>query len=807
MKKISGKLLLLLFALGPVASWGTPAPAPVIQGVADLRQFDFARGVAELKGQWRFHWHEFIVTPEKENPVTVKNFIEAPRSWTGLTLNSQPLPALGFATYSVRILLPQGHIPLALSMFEQGTAVKVWANGMLVGERGIAGVDAGSSLPDTRPLLISLPKTGSELRLDLQISNHNYRKGGMWNAVKIGHDGEIRRGMLQRQWLEVFAAGCLLIMFFYHLGVHVYYRREKGSLIFAVFCFALFLRLASTSVRILPEYIPQMPFWIYSRLEYISWFFSVPLGIHYIQNVFSNLRFRWLVSAGYAGAGLFSLSLFFPATIYSHTVLPSNILFFLFMLWSLFDLARLLRSGSPGVGLFLSGAFVLAVFTLNDILFNLEILRIGQLGPFGMVVFILCQAIVTSRRSMSVYAEKETLQVELNEKLQEVLRLRTRELQNARVQSQLSQQQLTNVINNIPGITYRCAPEYPWTMFFMSHEAENITGYPVSDFLNDTVRTFASVIIPEDLESVIEQDLPGTPDRYRQSYRIVTKAGATVWLEDRGQRIYDEVGELLWLDGVMIDITALKQIELELMDALGRAEAANLAKSQFLATMSHELRTPLHGILGMTSVLKNAGLNREQVDLVGIIEDSGHALLRSINDILDLAKVESGKMELENIEFNVRQLCEDLIPIIKVQARAKPLDIGLAVAESVNAPVMGDPTRLRQVLVNLLGNAVKFTEKGSIVLEVKSRDEKEGWSLYTFRVHDSGIGIDEKNLEMIFEPFRQADQSTTRRFGGTGLGLTISQQIVQTMAGKISVASTPGEGTIFTVELSFRKVG
>ncbi len=789
---------------GPLALFAASMQPPrATHGVIDLRQHDFSVEAAELKGEWAFYWNELRVSDNRGDKATT--FADAPRSWTGMQTAVGPLPGRGYATYSLVILLPELNAPLALSMFEQGTAVRVFANGKLMGERGRVGVDEISTVPDTKPLVLTLPAAGPELRLDLQIANQHYRKGGMWNVVKLGTDPVIRSGLMRRQWLEVFASGCLLIMFMYHLGVHFYYRRGNSSLLFALFCFTLFIRLVTTSARVLPEYLPAIPFGVYSRLEYLSWFLSVPLGIHFVEEVFGNLRFKKLVPICYTLAILFALTLLLPARLYSYTVLPSNLLFFGFMIWSLVELARLLRSDSKGVRLFLAGALVLALFTLNDILFNLEFIRIGQLGPFGMVVFILCQAIVTSRRSMTVFAEKERLQLQLNDQLQEVIRLRTRELANARVMSQLSQQQLTNVINNIPGMAYRCAPEFPWTMFFISNEVEKLTGYAASEFINDAGRTFASIMEPGDLDAMMQQELAGTPDRYRHNYRIITKYGGTVWIEDRGQRIYDDTGELLWLDGVMIDITALKQTEIELVDARDRAEAANQAKSQFLASMSHELRTPLHGILGMAAVLKDSGLNAEQTDLAGIIEDSGQVLLRQINSILDLAKVESGKLELENIEFDLRHLAAEMMPIIRTQARAKPVVIEMIMPESLDTIVLGDPTRLRQVLLNLLGNALKFTERGNITLEIASKAGQNGMVPYVFRIRDTGIGIDPGNLEIIFEPFRQADQSTTRRFGGTGLGLTISQQIVQAMGGHITVESKLSEGTVFTVEIPFRK--
>ena len=237
--------------------------------------------------------------------------------------------------------------------------------------------------------------------------------------------------------------------------------------------------------------------------------------------------------------------------------------------------------------------------------------------------------------------------------------------------------------------------------------------------------------------------------------------------------------------------------ELEL--AKTAAEAASLAKSQFLANMSHEIRTPMHGVLGLAHLALSSETLQDAREQVETLCDTAEGLLHLINDILDFSKIEAGKMTLERIPFSLPGTLDELRKLIAPQARAKGLDLRFDAAEDVPTVVVGDPARLRQVLVNLLGNALKFTSHGSVTLEVTrvaSKSESHGANL-RFRVRDTGIGIPREQQETIFEAFGQADSSVTRRFGGSGLGLTICHQLVQLMGGRIWVESTPGAGSTF----------
>jgi two-component system, sensor histidine kinase and response regulator len=288
---------------------------------------------------------------------------------------------------------------------------------------------------------------------------------------------------------------------------------------------------------------------------------------------------------------------------------------------------------------------------------------------------------------------------------------------------------------------------------------------------------------------------------YDLTFRLRTRSGAQRWFRGRGRCELDEQGKPTRFSGSIQDITTQREAEQALVAAKEASAAANRAKSDFLANMSHEIRTPMNGVLGMTELLLDTPLEPVQREFGETIRTSATSLLGILNDILDFSKIEAGKLDIERVEMDIRECVEDVGSIMAVQAAAKNIEFIVNVDPSIPDRVFGDPHRLRQIMTNLIGNAIKFTTQGEVVIEVLTVAVQSGRALLNFEVRDSGMGMSQEVLSRLFQPFVQADASTTRHYGGTGLGLSIVRRLVELMGGKVSVVSSPGKGSTFSFTL------
>ncbi|HEX7759467.1 MAG TPA: response regulator [Caulobacteraceae bacterium] len=358
-------------------------------------------------------------------------------------------------------------------------------------------------------------------------------------------------------------------------------------------------------------------------------------------------------------------------------------------------------------------------------------------------------------------------------------------------------------------IAAELADIFIWEMDYVSRTLSTVGGGGDSFF--DTPLTYEALfkdiwcsVHPDDVERAKaawnRHERTGEP--YRVEYRIKRSDGREVWVFSTSDLVTDAQGRPVRLVGALQNITERKRAEAALADAALQSESANKAKSEFLANMSHEIRTPMNGVIGMNALLLRTALTPDQHKFAEAVRTSADCLLNLINDILDVSKLEAGKVELEEIDFSLTTVVEDVVELLSAKATEKSLEIGAYLDDGARAAFKGDPNRLRQILLNLLTNALKFTETGFVAVEVTSRPFGPGRTGLRVEVQDTGIGLTEETRGKLFQKFQQADGSVTRRYGGTGLGLSISRQLVEIMGGQIGVSDRPGGGSTFWFEIS-----
>lgn len=363
-----------------------------------------------------------------------------------------------------------------------------------------------------------------------------------------------------------------------------------------------------------------------------------------------------------------------------------------------------------------------------------------------------------------------------------------------------SEERFKLLANNIPGTVYLSKFDEASTKVYLNDEIETLTGYSKLEFLESKV-SYIDLIHPDDVASVLKKEKEAIlkKQKIHSIYRIIHKNNTIVWVEEFGEAIIKD-GEIAFVEGIFIDITERKEKEKAIQDK-EIAEASNKAKSEFLANMSHEIRTPLNAIVGFSNLLHDSKLEKTQKEYINTVNQSAHILLEVVNDILDFSKIETGKLELEYRKTDLYELVNQIIDIIRFDSEQKGISLNLSIQNETPKYVNIDALRLKQVLINLLSNAVKFTNIGGVQFNVELISQNTNKAKIRFSVKDSGIGIKRNNQDKIFEPFSQEDSSTTRKYGGSGLGLTISNNLLQLMNSKLELNSDYKKGSNFYFDL------
>lgn len=615
----------------------------VVNGVIDLRGQTLGKSVP-LNGQWLFYWRQLIY-PQDTLPHKgiLVNF---PYKWNGEILNGKQLPSFGYATYKATVLLPHTSDVLRLAVPDMYSSYRFYINGSVAAENGVVDTTAKTAKPYWQYHSVDIAPGTDTLKLVLQISNFVHAKGGIQKPIIIGKKWVVELARRRNEAIDLLLTGCLIMGGIFFLGLYLRGNRDKSILLFSLFCLVYAYRVIGTDNYVLHTLIPNINWYITTRLEYISLFLGIALF---------GLYTRYL----------------YPADVNAKIV---NVI-----------------SGT-------SILFAMAALLLPAIYFT------QLLNPF-LVVMLYCLAYIPYVYSIA-YKNKR------------------------------------------PGAIYALQSAL-MLMIVFSIALFHYWG-----------------IIPQ--------------------WQLVSFACYV---------------SFFFLQSLVLS----HRVSFALTQARRQAELGLKVKSEFLSTMSHEIRTPLNSVIGMSHLLLKNNPRPDQIEQLDVMLFSANNLLTIVNDILDYNKIEAGKITFEHIDMDVAGILKNIIAGMKTAAQDKGIDLTIYIDPTLENKVLGDPTRLSQVITNLVHNAIKFTQKGYVHVSAEVNEQNDTSITLTIKVKDTGIGIPTSKHELIFERFTQADSSTSRGFGGTGLGLAICKRILELQGSSLKLHSVEGKGSIFYFTQLFEK--
>lgn len=614
------------------------------KGIIDLRQSDLSVQTIPLHGEWALYWKQ-LVTPNDTTAVPT-GYFAFPELWSSTIVNGAPLPSMGYATYSLTVLLPKHANKLALYLPDTYTSYRLFVNGDMFANAGIPDSTAVTALPKWSPKTLELSTDKDTLHLLLQVANFWHSKGGPYKEIILGDRETLFHNKAIDNAYDLLLTGCLFMGGMFFLGLFLFGKHDKTILYFSLFCIVYSYRMIGSRSYILHSLFPDIPWTISLHLEYLSLFISLGLFSLYTHYLYSKDSNKTVTRITVIASIILSVTvIFFPASIFTQLINPFLIVMFGVLLYIFYVYIKAMRNKRTGAVYSLLSTFVLLVVF---VLINLR--YFGVLSPQKAILFI---------------------------------------------------------------------------------------GYICFFFLQSLILSFRFASL-------------------------------------------------------------LKRAKIQ-------AEQGLKAKNEFLSTMSHEIRTPLNSILGMTHLILRDNPSIEQKEQLNVLLFSANNLLAIVNDILDYNKIEAGKINFESIETDIPNVVKNIISGLRTSAEDKGIELKLHIDSSLHNKVIGDPTRIGQVVTNLVSNAIKFTKKGYVALDIQVVSQTDSAITLTFSVADTGIGIAVEKQKMIFDQFTQADTSTSRNFGGSGLGLAICKKLLAMQGILLHLESEDGKGSKFYFTQTFSK--
>ena len=623
------------------------AVLPVAQkGLIDLRRTDLKQQMVPLHGEWALYWKKILAPGDSVAQPTA--YVPFPKLWSKTIVNGSALPHLGYASYSLTVLLPKHTNKLALDVPDTYASYRLFVNGELFADAGIPDSTEEKAVPKWFQKTVQITATSDTLHLVLQIANFWHSKGGPYKEIILGDRDKLFYNRQTDSAFDLLLTGCLFMGGLFFFGLFLFGKHDKSILYFALFCMVYSYRMIGARGYVLHTLFPDIPWIITIHLEYLSLFVSMVFFSLYTRYLYPKDSVKYATEIQvWSCLVLSAIVVIFPPGIFTQLINPFLVVMFGVFFYVFYVYLKAMRKKRIGAEYALLSTCVLLVVFL---LINLQ--YFGIMSPQKVIIFV---------------------------------------------------------------------------------------GY-ISFFF---------------LQSLI------------LSFRFATL----------------------------------------LRRAKEQAEQGLKAKNEFLSTMSHEIRTPLNSILGMTHLILRDNPRIEQKEQLNVLLFSANNLLAIVNDILDYNKIEAGKLSFEMINTDISNVVKNIVSGLRTSAEEKGIELKLHIDPALQSKIICDPTRMAQVITNLVNNAIKFTRKGYVALDIRVNSQTDSEITLAISVEDTGIGIAQEKQKLVFDQFTQADTSTSRNFGGTGLGLAICKRLLALQGVVLRLKSEDGKGSVFYFTQTFHKSG
>jgi len=815
-------LLPLVFFLGLFGNCGCEFSKrnhpQAVRGVLDLTGWDLdLKGPVDLAGEYEFYWHRRLTPGDfaTASPPQPSGFIRVPGYWNGYRLDGRQLPGYGYATYRLTILVGKSRPPLAIKIMEVSTAYRLFIDQHEVASVGDAGESIETTVPRQYPVLLSFTPASDRVVLLFQVSNFHHRRGGLWELLTLGKETALAKLQERERELDFFLLGGIFIMAIYHLGLFLARRKFRSTLYFGIFCLLISLRLFTTDERYLAQMLPDLDWGLLVKVEYLTFYLSVPIFGLFIQSLFPVFSKRLLRLVLLIGSAFSLIVILAPVRVFSHTLPFYELTTLALIFYTFYVMLATLDRGQAETIVFLIGMSALCLTTINDMLYVEGVINTGLFVPLGLFLFIFCQASLLYVRMLKAFTLVETQGMELRQTLESY---KQEVLDRIRIEEALreSEEKYRTILNSIQEGYYEADLRGNFTFF--NDSLCGILGYTPDEMMGMNNRQYMRPEAAKRVYNTFNRVFQTGEPAEAFDWDVIAKDGTHKAVEASVTLIRDSQGAPVGFRGVVRDITerrrAEEQAKLHQQQLMQASKMAALGV--LVSGVAHEINNPNNFIMLNAPILRDAWESalpileeyyKENGDfLMGgmkysdmrhhvpkLLEGMSHGAERIKQIVANLKNYVRGDGGDLKQSVNVNAVTESSISLISnvIKNATDHFEVNYG---SGLPPVRGSFQRLEQVIINLLQNACQALA-----------DRKKGLFVTTARdgsnvvivIQDEGTGIEPEALPHIHEPFFTTRQDS----GGIGLGVSISSKIVEEHGGTMRFTSEPGSGTTVTITL------